>query len=131
MAEPKRHYTDDVPDEVAQRVRAICRGLPEINEERAWVGTRWMVRRRTFAHVLGVETGGHRSVVLSFRAAGEDLEMLRHAGHPFLFLGWGRDAMGVVLDADTDWDEVHELVTDSFCVMAPKKLSARVQPFRC
>jgi hypothetical protein len=41
-------------------------------------------------------------------------------------LGWGRDAVGMVLDDDTDWDEVGELVTDSFCVMAPKKLVALV-----
>jgi hypothetical protein len=33
--------------------------------------------------------------------------------------------MGLVLD-DPDWDEVAELVTESFCVMAPKKLVARV-----
>ena len=29
----------------------------------------------------------------------------------------------MVLDADqTDWDEVTELLTDSYCVLAPKKL---------
>jgi len=65
-------------------------------------------------------------VVLSFRAAGDELETLRHAGHPFFVLGWGRDAMGMVLDSDTDWDEVRELVTESFCVLAPKMLVARV-----
>jgi hypothetical protein len=59
-------------------------------------------------------------VVLSFRSAGDELEMLRHAGSPFFVLGWGRDAIGMVLDAATDWDEVRDLVTDSFCVMAPK-----------
>lgn len=40
-------------------------------------------------------------VVLSFRSA-------------FFVLGWGRDAMGMVLDDGTDWDEVRELVTESF-----------------
>ncbi|MBV9936096.1 MAG: MmcQ/YjbR family DNA-binding protein, partial [Actinobacteria bacterium] len=29
---------------------------------------------------------------------------------------------------DTNWTEVAELVTDSFCIMAPKKLAALVQP---
>lgn len=28
----------------------------------------------------------------------------------------------MVLDADVDWDEVAELLTESYCVMAPKKL---------
>ena len=85
-----------------------------------------MVRKRTFAHVLGVEDeGADLVVVLSFRSDGEELEVLRRAGHPFFVLGWGRDAMGMVLD-DPDWDEVAELVTESFCVLAPKKLTSLV-----
>ena len=31
-----------------------------------------------------------------------------------------------VLDADTDWSEVAELVTESYCALAPKKLVALV-----
>ena len=38
----------------------------------------------------------------------------------------GRDAVGMVLDADTDWDEVGELMIESYCVLAPKKLIALV-----
>lgn len=91
------------------------------------MGMRWMIRRRTFAHLLGVEVANVGPlVVLSFRSAGEELEMLRHAGHPFFVLGWGRDAIGMALDADTDWDEVRELVIESFCVLAPKKVVALV-----
>src|SRR6185312_11214216 len=45
----------DVDPEVLDRLRPICRGLPESYEEPAWVGTRWRIRRRTFAHVLTVE----------------------------------------------------------------------------
>ena len=127
MADDKRRYTDGVPEEIEIRLREVCLELPDAYEERAWVGTRWMVRKRTFAHVLGVEVGdADPVVVLSFRAAGEELETLRHAGHPFFVLGWGRDAMGMVLDNETDWDEVRELVTESFCVLAPKMLVARV-----
>lgn len=127
MAAPTRRYTDGVPDDVEARLRELCLALPDAYEERAWVGTRWMVRKRTFAHVLGVEMDGAEPlVVLSFRSAGEELEVLRRAGHPFFVLGWGRDAMGMVLDDDTDWDEVGELLTESFCVLAPKKLIARI-----
>lgn len=57
---------------------------------------------------------------------GDELESLRSAGPPFLLLGWGRDAIGLVIDDDTDWDEVRELVTESYCLMAPKKLVALV-----
>jgi hypothetical protein len=127
MTEPKRRYTDGVPKNVENRLRELCLALPETYEVRAWVGTRWMVRKRTFAHVLGVEADDEKPlVVLAFRAAADELEMLREAGHPFLVLGWGRDAMGLVFDDDTDWDEVNELVTESYCSMAPKKLVALV-----
>ena len=128
MAEGKRRYTDAVPDDVEIRLRELCLELPDVYEERAWVGTRWMVRKRTFAHLLGVELGDAApAVVLSFRSAGEELEVLLHAGHPFFVLGWGRDAMGMVLDEGTDWDEVRELVTESFCVLAPTKLIALLE----
>jgi hypothetical protein len=32
----------------------------------------------------------------------------------------------MVLDDDTDWDEVDEVVTESYCVLAPKELAAAV-----
>jgi YjbR len=127
----------DVPPEVLASVRAICLALPDAYEEEAWTGVRWLVRRRTFAHVLTVE-GGQDSAharaaatdapttLVTFRSAGEELHVLRHAGHPFFYAGWGRDVVGMVLDAATDWDEVAELLTESYCVLAPKKLVALV-----
>ena len=127
MADAKPQYTDDVPDDVTAHLRKRCLALPDAYEESAWVGTRWCVRKRTFAHVLTVEQDDRAPlVILVFRAAGEDLEMLSHAGHPFFAMGWGRNALGMVIDDDTDWDEVGELVTDSYCVFAPKKLVALV-----
>jgi hypothetical protein len=127
MVDQPRRYTDDVPDHITVRVRELCLELPDAYEERAWVGTRWMVRTRTFAHVLGVTLGDRAPmVVLSFRSTGEELEALRRVGHPFFVLGWGRDALGIALDAGTDWEEVRELLVESFCVMAPKKLIARL-----
>lgn len=123
MAQARRRYTGDVPVDVEDRVRRLCMALPDAYEEPAWVGTRWKVRTRTFAHVLGLDDDESGSrVVLAFRSEGPELEALRHAGHPFLVLGWGRDAIGMVLDGDTDWDEVGEVVTESFCALAPQKL---------
>lgn len=127
MADPKPRYTDDVPDEIETRIRQICLALPDAYEQPAWVGTRWMVRKRTFAHVLGIETADEDAfVVMVFRSAGEELDVLRNSGHPFFTLSWGSGAIGMVLDADTDWDEVNELMVESFCVFAPKKLVALI-----
>lgn len=128
MAEGKRRYVDAVPEQVETALRRLCMVMPEVYEERAWAGTRWMIRKRTFAHVLSVISPNNENpvVILSFRSTGEELDILRLAGHPFFVLGWGRDAMGMVLDENTQWDEVSELVTESFCVLAPKKLVASV-----
>lgn len=127
MAEDSRRYTDDVPDDVRIELRELCLALPDAYEETAWKGTRWTVRKRTFAHVIGVELdGADPMVVLAFRSSGDELVALRSAGPPFIVLGWGRDAMGLSIDEHTDWDEVRELVTESYCVMAPKKLVALV-----
>lgn len=127
----------DVPPPVVAKLRAICLGLPDAYEEEAWTGTRWLVRKRTFAHVLTVEgrtdsahTRAARvdgpTTLVTFRSAGEELAMLREAGHPYFYAGWGRDVVGMVLEPTTDWEEVAELMTESYCVLAPKKLIALV-----
>jgi len=115
----------------------LCSRLPEAYEEQAWVGTRWRVRGRTFAHVLVVDAGwppaysraaGTKGPVtlMMFRSSGPELEVLRGAGHPFLAPVWRDDEVGMALDGEVDWDEVTELVTDSYCLQAPKALSRQV-----
>lgn len=115
-------YGDPDPA-LVDRLRPICLALPDAFEESAWVGTRWKVRTRTFAHVLAVDD----ATTVTFRAAGDELDFLRRAGPPFRFLGWGRNAIGLALDEHTDWTEVAELLTESYCVMAPKRLAAQVE----
>lgn len=126
MSRSGRLYFDDVPDEYVAHVRAAAMTLPDAIEEKAATGIRWRIRSNTFAQVLGVE-GDEPVVALVFRAEGEDLDVLREVGHPFFSLPWGQGAVGMVLDDDTDWDDVGELVIDSFCIQAPKKLVALVE----
>ena len=129
----------DVAPGILDRVRAICMALPETYEEPAWIGVRWRIRKRTFAHVVTIEEDGPASfrqafdvdgeaTVVTFRAPYEEREALTTQGKPFYYAGWGRDAMGMLLDDDTDWDEVTELLTDSYCMLAPKKLAQRTRP---
>ena len=42
----------EIPEEVLAEVRGMCLGLPETYEEAAWVGRRWLVRKRNFCHVF-------------------------------------------------------------------------------
>ncbi|WNM38904.1 MmcQ/YjbR family DNA-binding protein [Micromonospora halotolerans] len=125
----------DVPPEILDRLRPVCLGLPETYEEPAWVGTRWRIRKRTFAHVLTVDSdhqaaragaGDEPVCVLTFRSPGDEIAGLLAGGLPFYKPDWGADVVGMVLDDGTDWDEVGDLLTESYCVLAPKKLAALV-----
>lgn len=127
----------DVSPEVLGEVRSVCLGLPEAYEEEAWVGQRWRIRGQTFAHVLMIDEGwppAYASAVgddgpicvLTFRSQGPELEALRRSGRPFFPTRWRGDEVGVVLDEDSDWEEIAELITDSYCVQAPRKLAERV-----
>lgn len=133
MAEP-----GDAPPAVVARLRELCGDLPEAYEEAAWVGRRWRLRRRTFAHVLTIDRGwppayaraagdDGPACVLTFRAGGPELVALRHSGRPFFAPPWRVDEVGMVLDDDSDWQEVAELVIESYCLLAPRKLADRVQ----
>ncbi len=139
VAASVRYMTEpgDVPPEVLDRLRPVCLGLPEAYEEPAWVGIRWRVRKRTFAHVLTVDPDHHRVYaraaatgepicVLTFRSPGDDIDGLVASGHPFFKASWGADVIGMVVDDGIDWDEVAELLTESYCVLAPKRLAAHV-----
>ena len=128
----------DVPPEIVVRLRSVCLALPDAYQEQAWVGTRWRVRKRTFAHVLAVDSrwppayarasGADGPVtLLTFRAPTDEVGALATAGHPFFKPQWAPDVVGMVLGADTDWDEVAELLTESYCVLAPKKLARLVE----
>ena len=126
MARSTPEYVD-VDDEVLERLRERCLALPDAYEEQAWAGRRFVVRKRNFAHVFAMcDDRGAVTTLLAIRSPDEERDALVATGHPFFLLGWGRNAVGMVLDDGTDWDEVQEIVTESYCVLAPKKLVALV-----
>lgn len=116
----------DVPAGFLAELRSVCASLPESVEEQAWAGTRWRIRTRTFAHVLTLDAPAGPTTVMTFRSADPELEALRGAGHPFFQPGWGTNTVGMVLEDGTDWGEVAELLTESYCILAPRKLVAQV-----
>jgi predicted DNA-binding protein (MmcQ/YjbR family) len=117
----------DVDGEVLRRLSEHCLALPEAWDEPAWTGHRFLVRKKNFAHVFALSDDGDRvSTILAVRSPDDERDALLAAGHPFFLLGWGRNAVGMVLDDRTDWEEVREVVTESYCVLAPKMLVALV-----
>ena len=121
---PQLEYAD-VPDEVLTRLRAIASTLPETEEAQAWVGRYFRIRKKNVVHVLAIDhpTLGPQTLLI-LRADPEEREVLLKIGRPFFRPGWGTNTLGVVVDDETDWEEVAELVTESYRVLAPKKLTA-------
>ncbi len=113
-----------VPDSLAERFRTIAATLPRCAEEDAWVGVRWRVGKATVAHLFGGEDGQFR---VTLRGDPDEVVAFQHLGAPYFKAGWGSNVIGLVLDEDTDWAEVAELVTASYCIMAPTHLAAQVE----
>ena len=70
---------------------------------------------------------GEAVPLLVVRAGPAEREALLSMGHPFFASRAGRDRIGVLLTNDTDWQEIRELVTDSYRILAPKKLTAPLE----
>jgi predicted DNA-binding protein (MmcQ/YjbR family) len=62
--------------------------------------------------------------LLVLRADPDERDALLSVGHPFFASRSDRDRIVVVLTDDMDWEEIRELVTESYRILAPKKLTA-------
>ena len=83
------------------------------------------IRRRSFCLLMAREgPAGKPAPLLVLRADPDEREALLSIGHPFFASRAGRDRIGALLTDDTDWEEIRELVTESYRVLAPKKLAA-------
>jgi YjbR len=124
----------EVPGDIVEHVRTLCLALPEVTVRVDYSLTRtrstarsFDIRRRSFCLLVAVESpNGDPVPLLVLRADPDECEALLSMGHPFFAPRAGRDRIGVLLTDDTDWGEIRELVTDSYRVLAPKKLSAQL-----
>ena len=113
----------DVPMAWVECLRVLLADLPECVEQSAWTGVRWRVGQATVAHVFGGEDKLFR---ITFRAEPDEVMAFRHLGAPYFKASWGGNVVGLLLDDDTDWGELAELLTDSYCLQAPARLAAWV-----
>lgn len=122
-----------VPEDMQQRVRALCLALPEVTVrvDESHVTTRstaWSfdIRRRSFCLLVAtVGRHGTATPLLIVRTDEGEREALLAMGRPYFVPPRTRsDRIGVLLTKDTDWAEIRELVTESYRILAPKKLSA-------
>ena len=112
-----------VPEEWVLRIGGILGSLPECVEENAWVGTRWRVGAATVAHVFGGEDQLFR---VTFRGEVDEVIAFEHLGDPYFRASWGGNVIGLLLDDDTDWTELAELLTDSYCLQASDRLASLI-----
>jgi len=123
-----------VPREVLEKLRAICMAWPGVREEAAWVGTRWVVRKKNFAHVLMIADGwppayakaaapvltdAGPACVLTFRSPLPQANAHAYTWAPFFRPPWFADIVGMRLEAASDWEEVASVLGASYRMFAP------------
>ena len=124
----------EVPPGIAERIRALCLALPEVtvrvdlsrvrNRSTAYS---FDVRRRSFCLLVAVaDPDGEPVPRLVLRARNGERQALLATGHPFFVPRVGRDRIGVRLIGDPDWAEIRELITESYRILAPRKLTAQL-----
>lgn len=109
-----------------RRLRRICLALPEAHEVEAWGEPTFRVGRKMFATYASPNThhGSDRAGVWLKAGPGNQEFLVRAAPDRFFVppyvgpSGW----VGVWLDGAVDWEELRELVHDSWRLVAPRKL---------
>ena len=117
-----------VRPERLERLRRMCLALPETNEKEAWGDPTWRVRDRIFAMQKGNFEGGRPTVWLKAAEGAQAVLVGSDPGRFFVPPYVGKEGwVGAYLDvARVDWDELAELVEDSYRLIAPKRLVAQL-----
>jgi predicted DNA-binding protein (MmcQ/YjbR family) len=116
-----------VPPSPLTRLRKLCLALPEAHEVEAWGEPTFRVRNKLFAMYAASNNhhGAGRPAVWCKAAPGNQSLMVRADPGRFFVppyvgpSGW----VGVWLDRNPDWAEVRELMSDSYRLIAPRKLT--------
>ena len=109
--------------EVAARVRDVSLSLPEATVRTHHDQRQFSEVRGRWFCILG-DRGGASGIIVAVDP--DERELLLATGHPFFAGHLNANRIGVIIDEQTDWTEIRELVTDSFRIIAPKQLSARL-----
>ena len=111
------------------RLRKLCLALPETHEVEAWGEPTFRVRNKIFAMYASASNHRKRRHATWVKASPGDQAAMVAAAPDCFFVppyvgpsGW----IGIWLDGVVDWNDVAEFVRDSYRLVAPKKLSARL-----
>lgn len=110
---------------VVDRVEAICLALPETTMRSEDWGRLFNIRRNTFCFLTARKTPERTYLpLIVLRTDPEERKVLLAIGPPYFDSRGGFGRIEVLLNDDTDWEEIRELVTESYRTLAPKKLIA-------
>ncbi|HEX5386604.1 MAG TPA: MmcQ/YjbR family DNA-binding protein [Gemmatimonadales bacterium] len=120
-----------MPSGPLARLRRLCLALPEGHEVEAWGAPTFRVRNKLFAMYASARShhGGGRPAVWCKAAPGNQALMVKVAPARFFVppyvgpSGW----IGVWLDGRVDWRELAGLLEDSYRLVAPRRLAARLR----
>ena len=112
------------------KLRTLCLALPQATEKDAWGEPTFRVGGKIFAMFSNNHHGDGRIAVWCKAPPGVQ-EILVGADPERFFVppyvghkGW----IGVRLDRPVDWEEIADILADSYRMTAPKRLAAALQP---
>jgi len=119
------HPEVPVPEAVMEPLRTICLRYPEAVEAVAFGKPTFQVRRKNFCMLFTGERGIAAFVKAApgMQEAAIDRDPARYFRPPYL---GGKGWIGCWLEpeADPDWDELADLIDESYRLIAPKRLVA-------
>jgi hypothetical protein len=112
------------------RLRRLCLALPETTERLSHGEPTWFVRdKKTFVSFADHHHDDRLGFWCAAAPGAQDALLASQPDNYFYppYVGH-RGWLGVRLDIPVDWDEIGELVTDAYRVIAPNRLVAQLNP---
>ena len=117
------HPTVTIDEAILERMRQVCLSLPEASEAEAFGAPTFQIRTKNFAmlHRPDGRTAVWCKATADFQQALVNSEPDRYFAPPYLGpKGWV--AAWLDDDVDPDWDEIDEIIVESYRLIAPKRL---------
>jgi predicted DNA-binding protein (MmcQ/YjbR family) len=117
------HPKASIDDSIMERMRAICLPLPEAEESEAFDAPTFKIRNKNFAmlHQPDGRTSVWCKATMEAQQALIHSEPKRYYSPPYVgHKGWV--AAWLDADVDPDWEEIDEIITESYRLIAPKRL---------
>jgi predicted DNA-binding protein (MmcQ/YjbR family) len=102
-------------------IQRICLGFPDAIEKETWGIATFRVNDKMF---VTCAAEGAEEPTMTMKAPPGEQQILLDAADQFFYPSYvgSKGWIGVRLSKDTDWEEIAELVEDSYRMIAPKGL---------